>query len=59
MTLLIRFLCWHSYIMGCMHNILSLICKMSHAHGSQDNFEEAVDSEDDYVVDCEEMIMMK
>ncbi len=32
---------------------------MSHAHGSQDNFEEAVDSEDDYVVDCEEMIMMK
>ena len=33
---------------------------MSHAHAdSQDNFQEAVDSEDDYVVDCEEMIMMK
>ncbi len=33
---------------------------MSHAHAdSQDNFQEAVDSEDDYVVDCEEMIIKR
>ncbi len=43
---------------GCMHKTLSLMCKMSNGHSSEDDFEEGVDC-DEMIVKRDEMIMEK